>query len=77
MVANGLHERKKRAAVAKWRASGLSQAEFCRREGLQQWQLSEWKRFVEVLGSPVGSCTCQRRRRSSERISRQECAEAE
>jgi hypothetical protein len=32
MVANGFHERKKRAAVAKWRASGLSQAEFCRRE---------------------------------------------
>jgi hypothetical protein len=51
MVANGLHERKKRAAVAKWKASGLSQAEFCRREGLEQWQLSEWKRFVEVLES--------------------------
>lgn len=51
MVANGLHERKKRAAVAKWKASGLSQAEFCRREGLEQWQLSEWKRFVEVLDS--------------------------
>src|SRR3984957_4573271 len=51
MVASGFHERKKRAAVAKWRASGLSQAEFCRREGLQQWQLSEWKRFVEVLES--------------------------
>jgi hypothetical protein len=41
--------RKKFAAVAKWKASGLSQAEFCRREGLQEWQLSDWKRFVERL----------------------------
>jgi DNA-binding transcriptional regulator YiaG len=35
----------RRDLVAKWRASGLSQAEFCRREGLEQWQLSEWKRL--------------------------------
>lgn len=40
--------RKKIAAVAKWKASGLSQADFCRHEGLAQWQLSEWKRFVEA-----------------------------
>lgn len=43
--------RKKIAIVAKWRASGLSQAEFCRQEGLAQWQLSEWKRFAQNRGS--------------------------
>lgn len=35
------------STVAQWKASGLSQAEFCRREGYQQWQLSEWRRWVE------------------------------
>jgi hypothetical protein len=38
---------RKMATIAKWRASGLSQAEFCRREGYRQWQLSEWRRWVE------------------------------
>lgn len=47
-VGSGMHARKKIAIVARWKASGLSQAEYCRREGLQQWQLSEWKRFVEA-----------------------------
>ena len=37
-------ERHRRDVVATWRASGLSQAEFCRQEGIQEWQLSEWKR---------------------------------
>ncbi|MGH9440131.1 MAG: IS66 family insertion sequence element accessory protein TnpA [Terriglobia bacterium] len=48
-MAHRTQARKKIVTVNKWKASGLSQAEFCRREGLQQWQLSEWKRFVEVL----------------------------
>lgn len=48
-ITGGVHARRKIATVEKWKASGLSQAEFCRREGLQQWQLSEWKRFVQVL----------------------------
>ncbi len=38
--------RRKSAVIMKWRASGLTQAEFCRAEGLQQWQLSDWKRVV-------------------------------
>lgn len=33
-----------RATVERWKASGLTQAEFCRREGLQDWSLSEWRR---------------------------------
>jgi hypothetical protein len=48
MVANGSEQRRKAVVVARWRASGLSQAEFCRREGLEQWRLSEWKRSVAV-----------------------------
>ena len=48
-MARGMHASKKIATVEKWRASGLTQAEFCRREGLPEWQLSGWKRFVQVL----------------------------
>lgn len=32
------------AVVAKWKASGLSQAEFCRQEDIPEWKLSNWKR---------------------------------
>ncbi len=32
------------AVVAKWKASGLSQAEFCRQENIPEWKLSNWKR---------------------------------
>ena len=33
----------KRRAVEKWKASGLTQAEFCRREGIPEWKFSNWK----------------------------------
>lgn len=33
-----------RQAVRQWRSSGLSQAEFCRREGLRYSQFAWWKR---------------------------------
>lgn len=33
--------------VLRWRASGLSQAEFCRSEDVPEWALSQWKRGVE------------------------------
>lgn len=36
-----------RDMILKWRSSGLSQAEFCRREGLAEQQLSNWKRREE------------------------------
>lgn len=34
--------------VEKWQASGLSQAEFCRQENLDERQLSFWKRKIVV-----------------------------
>ena len=40
---------KKIATVKQWKESGLSQTEFCRRKGMQQWQLSEWKRLAKAL----------------------------
>jgi len=58
------------AAVAKWKASGLSQAEFCRREGYQQWQISEWRRWVEkyeqgqAAPPTVAKLKAQRRRKA-------------
>jgi hypothetical protein len=56
-------QRKQREAVAKWQASGLSQAEFCRREGIPQWSLSEWKRRYrkEQQGIRAGSPRARRR----------------
>lgn len=30
--------------MERWEASGLSQAEFCRKEGIPAWKLSEYKR---------------------------------
>lgn len=44
----------RRDAVAKWRASGLSQAEFCRREGIAECSLSAWKlRDERAKSKPV------------------------
>ena len=33
--------------VAKWRASGLSMAAFCREQGLPYWQLVQWRRRLD------------------------------
>lgn len=35
--------RKQRAVVKKWKKSGLTQADFCRKEGIREQQLSAWK----------------------------------
>jgi len=43
-------EQQRRKFVAEWRASGLSQAAFCRREGIEQWRLSNWKRSEAKRG---------------------------
>jgi transposase-like protein len=40
-------ESERRDTVTRWKASGLTQAEFCRRENMEQWELSEWKRWVQ------------------------------
>ena len=39
-----LSDRARRGALDRWRASGLTQAEFCRREGLHPATFSGWKR---------------------------------
>lgn len=49
---NATHNRLKnefyqREMVLKWRASGLSQAEFSRREQIPEWSLSQWKKREE------------------------------
>lgn len=45
-----------RDAVNRWRASGLSQAAFCRREGITEQQFSNWKcrelRKAEAASKP-------------------------
>jgi hypothetical protein len=33
-----------RELLRRWQASGLSQAEFCRRRGIPVWKLAWWKR---------------------------------
>lgn len=41
-------ERHRRDVVTRWEASGLSQAEFCRRENIPEWALSTWKREFQA-----------------------------
>ena len=46
--------RRWRELMRRWRASGLSQAEFCRRRGIPIWQFAWWKRRLvqdEAAGS--------------------------
>jgi hypothetical protein len=44
---------KMRRVLARWRRSGLSAAEFCRREGLAPHRLSYWKRSLKRSGAAV------------------------
>ncbi len=37
-------EEQRRELVERWRASGLTQTAFCRKEGLADWVFSTWKR---------------------------------
>lgn len=62
-------EWQQRDIVARWRASGLSQAEFCRQEGLEQWQLSEWKRKVAREDGVKPSSNAAFRNREAENTS--------
>ena len=50
-----LSDRARRCALDRWRASGLSQEEFCRREGIHPATFSGWKRlFALSLKTSVG-----------------------
>ena len=46
-------ERRWQRLVSQWSASGLSQAEFCRRRGLQAVTFSWWKRKLGKAPSPA------------------------
>lgn len=48
--------------VAKWKLSGLSQAEFCRREGLSTSALSAWKKKSEAAARKAVAVGKSRRR---------------
>lgn len=54
--------RQRAEAVARWRSSGLSQAAFCRQEGISQWALSSWKRDVEYSVADMKKAERVRRR---------------
>ncbi len=43
--------------VEKWRASGLSQAEFCRQENCDERQLSFWKRKLIIQSNDSSKST--------------------
>lgn len=46
-------ERRWQRLLAQWSASGLSQAEFCRRRGIQAVTFSWWKRKLSKVLSPA------------------------
>ena len=45
-------ERFWRAHVSAWRRSGLTQREYCKRQGLGEWSFSSWKRRLAAGGAP-------------------------
>jgi transposase-like protein len=47
-------EWERRDVVERWKASGLSQAEFCRQENISEWMLSAWKRREFQIGAASG-----------------------
>lgn len=63
-----IRRRSWREHVRKWQESGLTQAEYCRRNGIDRWRLHYWKKrfsqsepeisFVEIAFPP--SCRAQR-----------------
>ena len=63
-----IRRRSWREHVRKWQESGLTQAEYCRRNGIDRWRMLYWKKrfsqsepeisFVEIGLSP--SCMAQR-----------------
>lgn len=36
-------------AIGRWKKSGLSQREFCKREGIPEWKFSDWKRRLRQV----------------------------
>lgn len=62
-------ERYWQAHIGAWQRSGLSQREYCKRQGLQEWALSQWKgrlakrchpapiNFVPVVASKAPTAT--------------------
>lgn len=45
--------------VERWERSGLTQREFSRREGIQEWQLSYWKHQVQANRKKRAACEVQ------------------
>jgi Transposase len=60
-------EEQRAEVVARWVASGLSQAEFCRRENIPEWALSTWKRRVDQSGRKDPAPAKKKKRKSSKK----------
>jgi len=43
--------------VARWRASGLSMAAYCRQHGLSYWMFVRWRRRIEPTAIPAAPLT--------------------
>ena len=43
--------------VARWRASGLSMAAYCRQHGLSYWMFVRWRQQIERTVTPVSPLT--------------------
>ena len=42
-----------RELLSQWRASGLSQAQFCQRGGIPVWKFSWWRKRLGTEGTPA------------------------
>ena len=43
--------------VARWRASGLSMAAYCRQHGLSYWMFVRWRQRIERMVTPASPLT--------------------
>jgi hypothetical protein len=64
--ADAKKERAWRSLLDKWKVSGLSQAEFCRRESLKDWKFSFWKSKLARKGKKAGNSDKDRAQRQVE-----------
>lgn len=58
-----------RELMERWRAGGLSQAEFCRRRGIPAWKFTWWKKRLGAEGA-VAQGLRMTRRRTPNRVGR-------
>ena len=57
MAGSGTQREQWEKRIARWRASGLSMAAYCREHGFSYWSYVRWRRRLERAATPAGPLT--------------------